>query len=67
MQNHGKIKRLNATRQQLGLAAVAPKVQVPVSQRMLEKYGKDITLCPKCNKGKLVWMCTTYAKHGSPF
>jgi hypothetical protein len=66
LQNHGKIKRLNATRQQLGLAAVAPKVQVPVSQRMLEKYGKDITLCPKCNKGKLVWMCTTYAKHGSP-
>ena len=29
---------------------------------MLEKYGKDITLCSKCNKGKLVWMCTTYAK-----
>jgi hypothetical protein len=29
---------------------------------MLEKYGKDIMLCPKCNKGKLVWMCTTYAK-----
>jgi hypothetical protein len=32
---------------------------------MLEKYGKDITLCPMCNKGKLVWMCTTYAKQGN--
>lgn len=63
LQNHGKIKRLNAIRKQLHLAAVASKVQVPVSQRMLEKYGKDITLCPKCNKGKLVWMYTTYAKN----
>lgn len=62
LQNHGKVKRLNAIRQRLCLAAVAAKVQVPVSQRMLEKYGKDITLCPKCNKGKLIWMCTTYAK-----
>lgn len=65
LQNHGKVKRLNAIRQQLCLAAVAPKVQVPVSQRMLEKYGKDITLCPKCNKGKLIWMCSTYAKEDS--
>jgi hypothetical protein len=49
-------------RQQLNLGIPPPKVQVPVSQRMLEKYGKDITLCPKCNQGKLVWMCTTYAR-----
>lgn len=63
LQNHGKIKRLNAIRAQLDLGALPPKVQIPVSQRMLEKYGKDITLCPKCNMGKLVWMCTTYAKN----
>lgn len=62
LQNHGKTKRLNVIRQQLNLGLLPPKVQVPVSQRILEKYGKDITLCPKCNKGKLVWMCTTYAK-----
>jgi hypothetical protein len=62
LQNHGKTKRLNVIRQQLSLGPLPVKVQVPVSQRMLEKYGKDITLCPKCNKGKLVWMCTTYAK-----
>ncbi len=62
LQNRGKIKRLNAIRKQLDLGILLPKVKVPVSQRMLEKYGKDITLCPKCNKGKLVWMCTTYAK-----
>lgn len=62
LQNHGKTKRLNVIRQQLSLAPLQAKVQVPVSQRMLEKYGKDITLCPKCNKGKLVWMYTTYTR-----
>ncbi|HUZ59127.1 MAG TPA: hypothetical protein VMU83_10120 [Hanamia sp.] len=40
-----------------------PKVQIPVSQRMLKKYGKDIPLCPKCNKGKLILMSITYAEH----
>lgn len=59
---NGKIKRLNAIRAQLNLGSLPPKVQIPVSQRMLEKYGKDITLSPKCNKGKLVWICTSYAK-----
>ncbi len=62
LQNHGKTKRLNVIRQQLRLSPLPAKVQIPVSQRMLEKFGKDITLCPRCNKGKLVWMCTTYAK-----
>jgi len=60
LQNHGKIKRLNAVRQQLKIGPLPVRVQVPVSQRMLEKYGKDITLCPKCNRGKLVLICTSY-------
>ena len=62
LQNHGKIKRLNNIRRQLNLQPLPVKVQVPVCQRMLEKYGKDITLCPACNKGKLMLICTTYAK-----
>ena len=60
LQNHGKIKRLNAVREQLKIGPLRVKVQVPVSQRMLEKYGKDITLCPKCNRGKLELICTSY-------
>lgn len=60
LQNHGKIRRLNAVREQLELGPLPVKVQVPVSQRMLEKYGKDITLCPKCNRGKLELICTSY-------
>ena len=60
LQNHGKIKRLNAVREQLKIGPLTVKVQIPVSHRMLEKYGKDITLCPKCNRGKLVLICTSY-------
>lgn len=56
----GEIKRLNAVREQLKIGPLPIKVQVPVSQRMLEKYGKDITLCPKCNRGKLVLIGTTF-------
>jgi len=41
LQNHGKRKRLNAVRKQLKLSPLLPRVQVPVSTRMLEKYGKD--------------------------
>jgi len=66
LQNHGKIKRLNAIRQQLKLQPLPPKVQVPVTIRMLEKYGKDITLCPKCNKGRLVLICISYGNQQMP-
>jgi len=60
LQNHGKRKRLSKIRQQLKLSPLAPKVQVPVAVRMLEQYGKDITLCPKCNSGKLVLIHIDY-------
>lgn len=60
LQNHGKTERLNNIREQLKLSPLPPKVQVPVAVRMLEKYGKDITLCPKCNEGKLKLVCIDY-------
>ena len=60
LQNHGKRKRLNKIRQELKLSPLPPKVQVPVSVRMLEQYGKDITRCPKCNSGKLVLIHIDY-------
>ena len=66
LQNHGKIKRLNAIRAQLKLSPLPPKVQVPVTVRMLEKYGKDITLCPKCNTGKLVLIHIDYGGSAIP-
>lgn len=60
LQNHGKIKRLNAIREQLKLQPLPQKVQVPVAVRMLEQYGRDITLCPKCKTGKLVLIHIDY-------
>ena len=62
LQNHGKITRLNAIRQQLHLSPMQQQVQVPVSILMLEKYGKDSTLCPKCQTGKLELICIDYAR-----
>ena len=66
LQNHGKITRLNSIRQQLKLPPLPPKVQIPVSVRMLQKYGKEITLCPKCNRGKLVLTHINYGDHTTP-
>ena len=60
LQNHGKITRLNAIRKQLHLSPLRQRVQVPVSILLLEKYGKDITLCPKCKTGKLELISIDY-------
>ena len=45
----------------LKLPPPPPKVLIPVRQHMLEKYGKDIMLCPKCEKSKLE-LVATYRK-----
>jgi site-specific recombinase XerD len=37
----------------LELTPLRPVIKIPVQQRILEKYGKDITLCPCCKVGKL--------------
>jgi len=54
MKNYNKTVRLNALRESMHLPPAPPKVRIPVQQRMLEKYGRDITLCPKCERGKMV-------------
>jgi len=60
LQNHGKTARLNAVRKQLQLQSLPPKINVPVAVRMLEQYGHDITLCPKCKTGKLQLIAIVY-------
>jgi hypothetical protein len=54
MKNYNKTARLNALRQSMQLPPMPPKVRVQVQQRMLEKYGKDITICPRCERGKMI-------------
>jgi hypothetical protein len=60
LQNHGKTKRLDAIRKEMKLQPLPPKVQVPVALRMLEQYGHDISLCPKCKQGKLILVAIVY-------
>lgn len=60
LQNHGKTARLNAARKQLKLPPLPPKIIIPVAVRLLEKYGTDITLCPKCKQGKLMLIAIVY-------
>jgi hypothetical protein len=60
LQNHGKTKRLNAVRKEMKLQPLPPKVQVPVALRMLEQYGHDISLCPKCKQGRLILIAIVY-------
>jgi hypothetical protein len=67
LQNHGKTTRLNAIRKTMQLQPLPPKVIIPVAQRMLEQFGTDINLCPKCKKGKLVLVRIEYPKwYASP-
>lgn len=60
LQNHGKVTRLNAVRNNMELQPLPPIVKIPVAQRMLEQYGKDISACPKCVTGKLILLAVVY-------
>jgi hypothetical protein len=60
LQNHGKTLRLNAVRATMALRPMPPKVTIPVAVRMLEKFGKDIALCPTCKQGRLVLVAIVY-------
>jgi hypothetical protein len=53
LQNNSKRKRLNLIRELLTLSPLSPIIKIPVQLRILEKYGKDITLCPCCKVGKM--------------
>jgi len=52
LQNHGKKQRLTMIRKQLKLKEPPPAVEIPVSVRMLEKFGKDVFQCEQCKTGR---------------
>ena len=58
LKNYNKSARLNDLRLSMKLPPSPPKVRIPVRQRILEKYGKDISLCPRCEKGTMQLMDT---------
>lgn len=52
LQNHGKVKRIRQLRQQMDWKVVPVKIEVPMTVRVLEKYGVDLTRCSQCDKGR---------------
>lgn len=58
LKHYNKTARLTALRKSMKLPPAAPKVIMPVRLRLLERYGKDIARCPKCERGTMVLMET---------
>jgi hypothetical protein len=54
MSPNGRVKRIADIHRQLSLPKPMPKLKITLRQRMLELTGRDITLCPKCQKCKLI-------------
>jgi hypothetical protein len=51
--NFNRKKRVNEILRKMKLPQHPPTVIIPYHLRLLEKYGIDIFLCPKCKKAKL--------------
>ena len=68
LKHYNKTQRLNALRESMKLPPAPPKVTMPVRLRILERHGKDIARCPKCENGTMVLMETVrpYYDHRIP-
>ena len=58
LKNYNKKARLDALFVKMNLPKRLAKIYIPVRVRMLEKYGRDISICPHCEKGKMVLVMT---------
>jgi hypothetical protein len=54
MSPNGRVRRIADIHRQLSLPRPMPRVKISLRQRMLELTGTDITLCPRCEKSKLI-------------
>jgi len=54
LRSKDKHTRIGLIRKALGLREAPAKVQIPLAIRLLEKYGRDIGLCPCCKTGRMV-------------
>jgi hypothetical protein len=62
LQNQNRSQRLAQIREKLKIPQPGPKVKIPSSLRLLEKYGVDIFKCPHCKTGRLEMVATTYTE-----
>jgi hypothetical protein len=66
LKHYNKTARLAALRKSMKLPPAPPKVMMPVRLRLLERYGKDIARCPKCEKGTMVIIETVRPRYDQP-
>lgn len=65
--NNNRKKRVNEILKKMNIPQHPPTVKIPYQVRMLECYGVDITLCPKCKMGHLSLIEKVFPKNrGSP-
>jgi len=55
LSHRGKTARLERLHQQMHLPPPMPKVSISTALRVLIKTGVDITICPVCKRGKLIY------------
>lgn len=60
LQNQNRRNRLAQIRDKMKIPQPGPKVKVPSSLRLMEKYGTDIFKCPNCQTGRMVVKSTCY-------
>ena len=53
LQNYKRTQRLQQLFALLKLPPPPPKIHIPIRQRILEKTGMDIMLCPLCKHAKM--------------
>lgn len=60
LRNYKRRERLEQLFARLGLPKPPPKIRIPIRQRILERTGEDMMLCPLCKKAKMQLVATYY-------
>lgn len=65
--NNGRGRRMALVMERMGLPPHPPPIKVPFHVRCLERFGVDVLLCPKCQKGQLQLAGVVFPRsRGSP-
>jgi len=65
LKNYKKQERLDQLFVKMKLPKRLAKVYIPIRQRMIEKYGRDISKCPDCEQGTLILIATIRPKQNN--
>lgn len=63
LSNAGRTKRIKQLKAQENIPYQHP-IKLPVELRILERFGKDIRVCPHCNTGRWITLASTEGQEG---